>query len=75
LSREGFDERIMALFLAIETSRNQNGVVSSPKFGSKLENRGKRELKRLACSINFDLQVDTQTEEKGREGEWYVNEA
>lgn len=36
LSCEGFEEQMMALFSAIEASRNQNGVVSSPKFGSKL---------------------------------------
>jgi len=30
LSCEGFDEQVMAMFSAIEASRNQDGLVSSP---------------------------------------------
>jgi hypothetical protein len=41
LSYEGFEEKMMAFFIATEASRNQDGFVSSLKFFSKLDNRGK----------------------------------
>jgi hypothetical protein len=40
----------MAILTAIEASRSQKGSTSN----SKLLDRGTRELKRLACSINYD---------------------
>jgi hypothetical protein len=55
LSYEGFEDELMALFNAIEATRNQNGLASSPCSLSKIVNRGHHELKRLACSLNYDL--------------------
>lgn len=51
LSCEGFEDKLMALFSAIEASRNHNGSTSSSKFCSKLANKGNRELKRLAVPL------------------------
>lgn len=50
LSCEGFEEELMALFTAIEASHYQEELA----FISKPTNRGKRELKILSCSINYD---------------------
>jgi len=50
LSSDGFEGEFMALLTAIETSHNWGESVSN----SKSANRGKRELKRLPCSINYD---------------------
>jgi hypothetical protein len=62
---EGFeDER--ALFTAIEARRHQNGLADSPSSISKLGNRGQRELKRLACSINYDLKRGHSSRGKGK---------
>lgn len=55
LFSEGFEDKIMTLFIAIEGSRHQNGLASAPNLCSKSSNRGNRELKRLVCSINYDL--------------------
>ena len=46
ISREDYDKQFMAILIAIEASRSQNGSTSN----SKLVDRGTRELKRLACS-------------------------
>jgi len=50
ISCEGYEEQFMAILTAIEASRSQKGSTSN----SKLLDRGTRELKRLACSINYD---------------------
>lgn len=63
---KGFGDGLMALFTTIEASRHQNGAASSPSSLSKLANRGRRELKRLACSINYDLKGGQRGKGKGR---------
>lgn len=50
LSCEGFEEEMMALLTTIEVSHFQNESAS----GSKMVNKGNRELKILSCSINYD---------------------
>jgi hypothetical protein len=45
----------MALCTAIEASRHQNGVGSVLDFSGKTCNRGNHELKRLTCSVNYDV--------------------
>lgn len=66
LSCEGFEDEVKALFTAIEASRHQNGLADSPSSISKLGNRGQRELKRLACSINYDLKRGHSSRGKGK---------
>ena len=57
LSLEGHEEEMIALFRAIEadrktkTSPTKNGIVVEP---TPTSTKGKRELQRLACSINYD---------------------
>lgn len=51
LSCDGFEGDLIALLTAIEASHNRGEWVSN----SKSAIRGKRELKRLSCSINYDL--------------------
>jgi len=45
---------MMALFTAIEASRQHIVLTSSPRSLSQTLNRGHRELNRIACSINYD---------------------
>jgi hypothetical protein len=66
LSREGFEEQMLDLFTTIEASWNQNNMVSIPNFCSKTDNRGKIELKRFACSINYDLKGGQNNKDKGK---------
>jgi hypothetical protein len=54
LSCEGFEAKMMALFTAIEASRQHIVLTSSPRSLSQTLNRGHRELNRIACSINYD---------------------
>jgi hypothetical protein len=58
---------MLALFTAIEASRNRNCMVSTPSFCSKTDKRRTRELKRLAYSINYKVKGGHQTEVKERE--------
>lgn len=50
LSCKGFEEDPMALLAAIEASHHNEEWASN----AKPDNNGKRELKRLSCSINYD---------------------
>jgi len=54
LSCDGFEDQMLALFSAIEASRNQAfaGYVSKVYF--KPGTKGNRELQWLDCSINYD---------------------
>jgi hypothetical protein len=45
----------MALLTTIEASRHQSGVGSVLDLSGKSDNRGKHELKRLLCSMNYDV--------------------
>jgi hypothetical protein len=59
---------MLAVFTAIEITREENGLTSSSSLVSKSVNRGNRELKRLAFSINYDLKGghSSRGEGKGR---------
>lgn len=50
LSREGFEEELLALFTAIEASHYEQALGYCLNLGKK----GKRELRRLSYSINYD---------------------
>jgi hypothetical protein len=66
----GFDEEFMALLK--EVSCNHKVSPSSSKLG----NKGSRELKRLECSINYDLKVESSSCGKGKgRGFLFLNEA
>lgn len=68
LSCEGFEDKMMALFTAIEASRQHIVLTSSPSSLSQSLNRGHRELKRLACSINYDHKGGHSSKGKKRGG-------
>jgi hypothetical protein len=53
----------MALFSATEASRDQKGL-ASPSFIAKLVNRRHRKLRRLVCSVNYDLKGGQSTRGK-----------
>jgi hypothetical protein len=55
LSCEGFGDQLLALFTVIEASQHQRGVDSVPDLSEKSGNKGKRELNRLMCSLNYKL--------------------
>lgn len=54
LSCEGFEEQVLALFTAIEANRNESSMLALLIYPLR-HIRGKRESKRLACSINYDV--------------------
>lgn len=56
----------MALLTTIETSRNRNGPDGPTSPLPKLENKRHHELKRLACSINYDLKGGQSSRGKGK---------
>jgi hypothetical protein len=45
----------MALFTVIEANEPHSGMSSVPDSCRKASNRGNRELKRLVCSMNYDV--------------------
>lgn len=45
----------MVLLSAIEASRPQSGVGIATGLSGKSRNRENRELKRLVCSVNYDV--------------------
>lgn len=57
---------MLNLFTAIEASRKQNGSASSSSLFSKSVNRGNCELKRLACSISYDVKGGNSSGGKGK---------
>jgi hypothetical protein len=45
----------MAMLTGIEASQHQSGVGNVPALSGKSGNRGNCELKRLVCSVNYDV--------------------
>jgi len=74
LSCEGFEDQLMALFTTIEASRPQSGVGSVTDLSGKFGNRGNHELKRLVCSVNYDVKggKSHRVTGKGRGGKCYL---
>jgi hypothetical protein len=68
LSCEAFDEDLLALHSAIEASKTQNGPASPSSPISKSWNIRYRELKRLACFVNYDSKGGQSSRGKTREG-------
>jgi hypothetical protein len=66
MSYEGFEDELLALLTAIEASRNQYSLASSTSSLSKSMNKMHRELKMLACSINYDLKGGKPNRGKGK---------
>lgn len=54
LSCESSEEVLSALLTATEASRTQNGPASPSNPLTKSRNRRHHELKRFACSVNYD---------------------
>lgn len=54
LSYEGYEAQMMELFTAIEANRKASNVASSSEVLAKTNTKGKRELQRLECFINYD---------------------
>jgi hypothetical protein len=70
--------QMLALFTAIEMNRNLNSMVmvTTSNFSVKTDNRRKRELKRLAYSINYDVKGEQSNKDKGNgKGIHLFNEA
>lgn len=59
---ERYEEQLMAILIAIEESRSQKGSTSN----SKLVDRGISELKRSACSINYDSKGGSSRRGRGK---------
>jgi hypothetical protein len=74
LSCEGFEDKLMALFTAIEASRPQSWVGSVTDLSGKSGNEGNHELKRLVCSVNYDVKgvQSHRVTGKGRGGKCYL---
>lgn len=71
LSCEAY-EHFMPLLTTIEAGRHQKDLVSK----SKLVNKGNRELKLLACTINYDPKGGSSSCGKGKgRGSSVINEA
>lgn len=66
LSCEGYGEDLMALLTTIESGQFQGDQASPSSPLSKSANRGQQELKRLACSINYDLKGFHSSRGKGK---------
>lgn len=66
LSCEGFKDQMLALFSAIEASRHQNRLVSVPDVCFRTTNKGNQELKRLVCSVNYDINGGQSNKGRGK---------
>jgi hypothetical protein len=72
LSCEGYEEQFMALLTAIELGHCHKDLASSSKF----VNKGNKEIKRLACSMNYDSKCGSSSHGKGKgRGFSIINEA
>lgn len=66
LSYEGYKEQMWALFTAIEANRNMRSMASTSELSAKFDTKGKRELRRLACSINYVVKGGPSNRDKGK---------
>jgi len=73
LSCEGFEEDLMVLLSAIESSQHQRGPASPSSSLSKSISSGHQELKSLASSINNDLKSGHSSKVKARGGTLLVH--
>jgi hypothetical protein len=55
LSCDVFEDKMLVLFSAIKASRHQNIAVNASYLSFKPGNIGNHELKRLICSVNYDM--------------------
>jgi hypothetical protein len=70
LNCDGHEEELLALFTAIEAKRMNRKGGSSQQKGDKVGNRGNRELKRLECTVNYDVKGSATMTGKGRNGKF-----
>jgi hypothetical protein len=63
-----YKEQMWALFVAIEANWNTGSMASTSELSAKFDIKGKRELRRLACSINYEVKggPSNRDKEKGR---------
>ncbi|GLT55530.1 hypothetical protein SLA2020_286440 [Shorea laevis] len=66
LSYEGYEEQMMALFSAIERNRKVSTVTKHTEVLPKSKTKGKRELQRLECSINYDSKRGSDSQAKAK---------
>lgn len=66
LSYEGYEEQMLALFIAIEANWKENNMPSSSVASAKTNTKGRRELQRLTCSINYDGKRGATNEDNGK---------
>jgi hypothetical protein len=67
---DGHEEELMALFTAIEASRNNRKWGNANKKGGKMGSRSNRELKRLKSTVNYDVKGSATVSGKGRNGKF-----
>jgi hypothetical protein len=67
---DGHEEKLMALFTAIEANRNNRKGGNATKKGDKGGNRSNRELKRLKSTVNYDVKGSAIVSGKGRNGKF-----
>jgi hypothetical protein len=67
---DGHEEKLMALFTAIEANRNNRKGGNATKKGDKGGNRSNRELKRLESTVNYDVKGSAIVSGKGRNGKF-----
>jgi hypothetical protein len=67
---DGHEEKLMALFTAIEANRNNRKGGNATKKGDKGGNRSNRELKRLENTVNYDVKGSAIVSGKGRNGKF-----
>jgi hypothetical protein len=76
LSYDGYEEQMMELFSAIEENRKASTVFNTTEVLPKSKTKGKRELQRLECSINYDSKRGSDSKAKAKvRGVRMVNEA
>jgi hypothetical protein len=67
---DGHEEELMALFTAIEASRNNKKGGNANKKGDKVGNRSNREIKGLKSTVNYDVKGSAIVRGKGRNGKF-----
>jgi hypothetical protein len=65
---DGHEDELMALFIAIEANRLNRKGGSGHQSGDKVGNHGNHELKRLECTVNYDVKGLATVSGKGRNG-------
>jgi hypothetical protein len=70
LSCARYEDKLMALLNAIDANRYHSGMGPITDLSVKIENRGQHEVKRLECSMNYEVKggQSSRLARKGRVG-------